>query len=38
MAPGLDLSDRTEAELAQAQALYNAFNLDAGLSAIAATV
>lgn len=38
IAPGLDLSDRTEAELAQAQALYNAFDLDAGVSDIAATV
>lgn len=38
IAPGLDLSDRTQAELAQAQALYNAFDLDAGVSDIAATV
>ncbi|MNV00716.1 Carboxymethylenebutenolidase [compost metagenome] len=36
--PGLDLSDRTQAELAQAQVLYNAFDLDAGVSDIAATV
>ncbi|MET3383238.1 dienelactone hydrolase family protein [Variovorax paradoxus] len=38
IAPGLDLSDRTQAELAQAQVLYNAFDLDAGVSDIAATV
>ncbi len=38
IAPGVDLSDRTEAELAQAQALYNAFDLDAGVNDITATV
>jgi carboxymethylenebutenolidase len=38
IAPGVDLSDRTEAERAQAQALYNAFDLDAGVNDIAATV
>lgn len=38
IAPGVDLSDRTQAELAQAQVLYNAFDLDAGVSDIAATV
>jgi carboxymethylenebutenolidase len=38
IAPGLDLSDLTQAELAQAQVLYNAFDLDAGVSDIAATV
>lgn len=38
IAPGLDLSGRTQAELAQAQVLYSAFDLDAGVSDIAATV
>ncbi|MDP9972308.1 carboxymethylenebutenolidase [Variovorax paradoxus] len=38
IAPGLDLSDRTEAERARALALYNAFDLDAGVNDIAATL
>ncbi|MDM0049862.1 dienelactone hydrolase family protein [Variovorax sp. J22R115] len=36
--PGLDLSDRTEAERAKALALYTAFDLDAGVRDIAATI
>jgi carboxymethylenebutenolidase len=36
--PGLELTDRTEAELAKALALYNAFDLDAGVADIAATL
>ena len=38
IAPGLDLSDRTEAERARGLALYNAFDLDAGVNDIAATL
>lgn len=38
IAPGLELSDRTEAERAQALALYNAFDLDAGVNDIAAAM
>jgi carboxymethylenebutenolidase len=38
IAPGVELSDRTEAERAQGLALYNAFDLDAGVSDIAATL
>lgn len=36
--PGVDMTDRTEAERAKALALYNAFDLDAGVSDIAATL
>jgi carboxymethylenebutenolidase len=38
IAPGVELSDRTEAERAQGLALYNAFDLDAGVNDIAATL
>lgn len=38
MEPGVDLSDRTEAERAKGLALYTAFDLDAGVIDIAATV
>lgn len=38
LSPGVDLSDRTEAERAQGLALYNAFDLDAGVNDIAATL
>ena len=38
IAPGVDLSDRTEAERARGLALYNAFDLDAGVNDIAATM
>lgn len=38
ISPGVDLSDRTEAERAQGLALYNAFDLDAGVNDIAATM
>ncbi len=38
IAPGLELSDRTEAERAQALALYNAFDIDAGVEDIAAAM
>jgi carboxymethylenebutenolidase len=38
ISPGVELSDRTEAERAQGLALYNAFDLDAGVSDIAATL
>jgi carboxymethylenebutenolidase len=36
--PGVDMSDRTEAERKKAMALYMAFDLDAGVTDIAATV
>jgi len=36
--PGLELTDRTEAELAKAAVLYGAFDLDAGAADIATTV
>ncbi|SFM69076.1 dienelactone hydrolase family protein [Variovorax sp. OV329] len=36
--PGLDMTDRTEAERAKALALYNAFDLDTGVADIAATI
>ena len=36
--PGIDMTDRTEAELAKAMALYNAFDLDAGVRDIAAAI
>lgn len=38
IAPAVELTDRTEAERAQALELYNAFDLDAGVNDIAATV
>ncbi|MDM0066731.1 dienelactone hydrolase family protein [Variovorax sp. J31P207] len=38
IAPGVELSDGTEAERAQGQALYNAFDLDAGVDDIVATL
>lgn len=38
IAPGLELSDRTEAERARALTLYNAFDIDAGENDIAAAV
>jgi len=38
IAPGVDLTDRTEAERARALALYNAFDLDAGVNDIAAAL
>ncbi|RYE45603.1 MAG: dienelactone hydrolase family protein [Hyphomicrobiales bacterium] len=38
IAPGVDLSDRTEAERVQGLALYNAFDLDAGVNDIAITM
>jgi carboxymethylenebutenolidase len=36
--PGVDITDESEAELQRAFALYNAFDVDAGLSDIAATI
>lgn len=36
--PGIDISDRSEAEWKRAFALYNAFDVDAGVGDIAATV
>lgn len=36
--PGVEMTDQTEAERAKAQALYNAFDLDAGVRDIAATL
>lgn len=38
IAPGVEFTDKTEAERAQGLALYNAFDLDAGVNDIAATV
>ena len=38
MEPGIELTDRTEAERARATALYAAFELDSGVTDIAATV
>lgn len=38
IAPGLELSDQTAAERTRALALYNAFDIDAGVHDIAATV
>ncbi|MGJ7603585.1 dienelactone hydrolase family protein [Variovorax sp. LT1R20] len=38
IAPAVELTDRTEAERAQALALYNAFDIDAGVNDIAAVV
>lgn len=38
IAPGLELSDRTEAERARALTLYNAFDIDTGVNDIAAAV
>lgn len=38
IAPGLELSDQTEVERAQAPALYKAFDVDAGVKDIAAAV
>jgi carboxymethylenebutenolidase len=38
MEPGIELTDRTEAERAKALTLYNAFNLDAGVADAAATI
>lgn len=36
--PGIDMTDRTEAELAKALTLYNAFDLDAGVRDITAAI
>jgi carboxymethylenebutenolidase len=38
MEPGIDLSDQSEAEWKRGLALYNAFDFDAGVSDIAATI
>src|SRR5690606_6778132 len=36
--PGIELTDRTEAERSKALALYNVFDLDAGVADAAATI